>query len=46
VQQAGYLVAETENQGWASPEEGLLTLDRLRVTPETGVGGLAWLLRG
>jgi peptidoglycan/xylan/chitin deacetylase (PgdA/CDA1 family) len=45
VQRAGYLLAETENQGWASPSEGLLTLDRLRVTPETGVAGVASLLR-
>jgi peptidoglycan/xylan/chitin deacetylase (PgdA/CDA1 family) len=46
VERAGYLLAETENQGWASPGEGLLTLDRLRVTPETGVEGVASLLRG
>jgi peptidoglycan/xylan/chitin deacetylase (PgdA/CDA1 family) len=46
ARKAGYEVAETENQGWASPTEGLLTLDRLRVTPQTGVTGLASLLRG
>ena len=46
VRRAGYLIGETENQGWASPRDGLLTLDRLRITPTTGVDGLASLLRG
>jgi peptidoglycan/xylan/chitin deacetylase (PgdA/CDA1 family) len=43
---AGYLVAETEHQGWASPSQGLFTLSRIRVTSTTGVTGLAaWLGR-
>lgn len=44
VQLGGYLVAETEHQGWAAPSQGLLTLSRIRITPTTGVAGLAaWL---
>jgi peptidoglycan/xylan/chitin deacetylase (PgdA/CDA1 family) len=44
VRRAGYLVAETERQGWASPVQGMLTLSRIRVTPTDGVRGLAaWL---
>lgn len=42
---AGYLVAETERQGWASPARGLFTLSRIRITPTTGVTGLAAWLR-
>lgn len=46
VQLGGYLLAETEHQGWASPAQGRLTLSRIRVTPTTGVAGLAaWLGR-
>jgi peptidoglycan/xylan/chitin deacetylase (PgdA/CDA1 family) len=45
VRRAGYAAAETENPGWASPADGLLTLDRIRVGPTTGVAGLAALLR-
>jgi peptidoglycan/xylan/chitin deacetylase (PgdA/CDA1 family) len=44
VRRAGYRAAETENPGWASPANGLLTLDRIRVGPTTGVSGLARLL--
>jgi peptidoglycan/xylan/chitin deacetylase (PgdA/CDA1 family) len=45
VAHAGYQAAETENEGWASPGEGLLTLDRIRIGPTTGVAGLAAFLR-
>lgn len=45
VQHAGFRAAETENQGWASPGQGLETLDRLRVGPTTGTAGLAAYLR-
>jgi len=31
VRQAGYVAAVTENPGWASPAQGLFTLDRVRV---------------
>lgn len=41
VRRAGYDVGETENLGWASPADGLLTLDRIRVLPTMGVAGLA-----
>lgn len=40
VRRAGYAAAETENEGWASPADGLLTLDRIRVLPSMGVDGL------
>jgi peptidoglycan/xylan/chitin deacetylase (PgdA/CDA1 family) len=44
VRRAGYVVAETEHEGWASPRQGLLELSRIRITPTTGVSGLAaWL---
>jgi peptidoglycan/xylan/chitin deacetylase (PgdA/CDA1 family) len=46
VRRAGYLLGETEHQGWASPAQGLLTLSRIRVTPTTGVTGLAAWLQG
>lgn len=46
VRRAGYLLAETEHQGWASPREGLLTLSRIRIAPTTGVTGLAAWLKG
>lgn len=45
VRAAGYEAAETENPGWAAPAEGLLTLDRIRVGPTTGVAGLQAALR-
>ncbi len=45
VERAGFRAAETENQGWASPAQGLETLDRLRVGPATGTAGLAAALR-
>jgi len=45
VRAAGYEAAETENPGWASPAEGLETLDRIRVGPSTGIAGLAAALR-
>lgn len=46
VARAGYIAAETERQGWAQPSEGMLTLSRIRITPTTGVAGLAaWLGR-
>ena len=45
VRRAGYAAAETENLGWASPTEGLETLDRIRIGPTTGVAGLAAALR-
>jgi peptidoglycan/xylan/chitin deacetylase (PgdA/CDA1 family) len=45
VQQAQYLLAETEHQGWASPAQGLFELSRIRITPSTGVVGLAAWLR-
>jgi len=45
VKDAGYLAAETEHQGWASPAQGLFTLSRIRITPTTGVSGLAAWLR-
>lgn len=43
---AGYLVAETEHGGWASPSQGLYTLSRIRVTPNMGAAGLAAALGG
>jgi hypothetical protein len=45
VQRAQYLLAETERQGWASPAQGLFELSRIRITPSTGVVGLAAWLR-
>lgn len=45
VRAAGYAAAETEAPGWASPRNGLLTLDRIRVGPATGPAALAGLLR-
>lgn len=45
VRRARYLVAETEHEGWASPRQGLLELSRIRITPTTGVSGLAAWLR-
>ena len=41
VRAAGFLGATTEQQGFASPQDGLLTLDRIRVNGSDGVGGLA-----
>jgi len=45
VRRGGYLLGETERPGRASPSQGLLTLDRLRVGPTTNVADLARLLR-
>jgi len=44
VREAGYEVAETENYGRASPADGLLTLDRLRVMPGLSPRAFAALL--
>jgi peptidoglycan/xylan/chitin deacetylase (PgdA/CDA1 family) len=41
VRRAGYVAAETENDGWASPRDGVLTLDRIRVGAATSAAGLA-----
>jgi len=41
VRRAGYTAALTENPGRASPANGLLTLDRIRVGPTTGPAALA-----
>lgn len=46
VRRAGYSAGETETLGWASPADGLLTLDRIRVLPTMGVAGLAATLAG
>ena len=44
AQLGGYLLAESEHDGWASPSQGLYTLSRIRVTSKMGVSGLAaWL---
>jgi peptidoglycan/xylan/chitin deacetylase (PgdA/CDA1 family) len=45
VRRAGYLVAETERPGWASPARRF-ELSRIRIGPATRVSGLAALLRG
>jgi peptidoglycan/xylan/chitin deacetylase (PgdA/CDA1 family) len=37
----GYLLGETEHQGWASPSQGFLTLSRIRVTSTMRVADLA-----
>lgn len=44
VRRAGYVAALTENAGLASPKQGLLTLDRLRVSSATGPAALAAML--
>jgi peptidoglycan/xylan/chitin deacetylase (PgdA/CDA1 family) len=41
VRHAGYLGAETEVSGYASPADGMLTLDRLEMVRGEGVAGLA-----
>jgi peptidoglycan/xylan/chitin deacetylase (PgdA/CDA1 family) len=41
VRAAGYLGATTTNEGFASPEDGLFTLQRVRVNGSDGVAGLA-----
>ena len=41
VRRAGYLGATTTNEGFASPDDGLFTLRRLRVNGSDGVAGLA-----
>jgi peptidoglycan/xylan/chitin deacetylase (PgdA/CDA1 family) len=45
VRAAGFLGATTEQQGFASPRDGLLTLDRVKVNGSDGVAGLAAKLR-
>lgn len=46
VRRAGYLAAETENAGVASPKQSPLTLDRIRVGPTTDPASLGSLLAG
>lgn len=46
VQLGGYLLAESEHEGWAAPAQGLFTLSRIRITPRMGVAGLAATLGG
>jgi peptidoglycan/xylan/chitin deacetylase (PgdA/CDA1 family) len=41
VRRAGYLGATTTNEGFASPDNGLFTLNRVRVNGSDGVAGLA-----
>jgi peptidoglycan/xylan/chitin deacetylase (PgdA/CDA1 family) len=41
VRRAGYLGATTTNEGFASPDDGLFTLRRVRVNGSDGVAGLA-----
>jgi peptidoglycan/xylan/chitin deacetylase (PgdA/CDA1 family) len=41
VRRAGYLGATTTNEGFASPDNGLFTLKRVRVNGSDGVAGLA-----
>jgi peptidoglycan/xylan/chitin deacetylase (PgdA/CDA1 family) len=41
VERAGYLVGETERDGWASPAQGLFTLSRIRITSSTSAADLA-----
>ena len=45
VRRAGYLAATTTNYGLASPRQGLLTLDRVRINGSDGVAGFASKLR-
>lgn len=45
VRAAGFRAAETEHPGWASPRQGLPTLDRIEVTSGFGTAGLAAALR-
>jgi peptidoglycan/xylan/chitin deacetylase (PgdA/CDA1 family) len=41
VRRAGYLGATTTNEGFASPDNGLFTLNRVRVNGSDGIAGLA-----
>jgi peptidoglycan/xylan/chitin deacetylase (PgdA/CDA1 family) len=41
VRRAGYLGATTTHEGFASPDDGLFTLQRVRVNGSDGVAGLA-----
>ncbi|MHB8643737.1 MAG: polysaccharide deacetylase family protein [Gaiellaceae bacterium] len=41
VRRAGFLAAETTNEGYARPSDGRFTLDRIRVNGNAGVVGLA-----
>jgi peptidoglycan/xylan/chitin deacetylase (PgdA/CDA1 family) len=45
VRAAGFVGATTEQQGYASPRDGLLTLDRIRVNGSDGLAGLRAKLR-
>jgi peptidoglycan/xylan/chitin deacetylase (PgdA/CDA1 family) len=45
VRRAGYLGATTTNEGFASADNGLFTLNRVRVNGSDGVAGLARKLR-
>jgi peptidoglycan/xylan/chitin deacetylase (PgdA/CDA1 family) len=45
VRAAGYVGATTTRPGYASPGDGLLTLDRIKVDGSDGVSGLAAKLR-
>jgi len=45
VRRAGYLGATTTNEGFASADNGLFTLNRVRVNGSAGVAGLARKLR-
>ena len=40
-----YLGATTTNAGFASPEDGVFTVDRLRVNGSDGIAGLEAKLR-
>src|SRR5262249_52336414 len=46
VRRAGFLGAETETVGFASPHDGMATLDRIEVVRSDGVSGLARKLGG
>jgi peptidoglycan/xylan/chitin deacetylase (PgdA/CDA1 family) len=46
VRAAGYLAATTVNYGFASPRQGLYTLDRMRINGSDGVAGFARKLEG
>src|SRR5262245_3007963 len=46
VRRAGFLGAETETAGFASPRDGMATLDRIEIVRGDGVAGLARKLAG
>jgi peptidoglycan/xylan/chitin deacetylase (PgdA/CDA1 family) len=46
VRRAGFLGAETEVAGYASPKDGMATLDRVEIVRGDGVAGLARKLGG